>query len=59
VIEGAKKEIDRLNAERNLRYEVDNIDTSVATREGVATLEDVFSNAESKGVSEEYLETAG
>ena len=29
VIERAKKEIERLNAERNLRYEIDNIDTSV------------------------------
>lgn len=29
VIDKAHKEIDRLNAERNLRFEIDNIDTSV------------------------------
>lgn len=31
VIEKANQEIDRLNSERNLRYEIDNIDTSVGT----------------------------
>lgn len=29
VISAAQKEMQRLNAERNLRYEIDNIDTSV------------------------------
>ncbi len=54
----AQKEIDRLNAERDLRYEIDNIDTSVATREGVAKLDQIYDNAKAKGVANEYLEVA-
>jgi hypothetical protein len=38
VVDKAEKAIERLNAERNLRFEIDNIDTSSATREGVAKL---------------------
>lgn len=47
-----------MNAERDLRYEIDNIDTSVATRDGVARLEEIFTNAANKGVAQEYLEVA-
>ena len=54
----AQKEIERLNAERDLRYEIDNIDTSVATRDGVAKLEKIFDTAKDKGVANEYLEVA-
>lgn len=41
-----------------MRYEIDNIDTSVATREGVAKLENIFVVAKDKGVANEYLEVA-
>jgi len=34
-----------------LRYEIDNIDTSVATRDGVARLEQIFDTARDKGVA--------
>ncbi len=47
-----------MNAERDLRFEIDNIDTSVATRDGVAKLEQIFDNAKAKSVAEEYLEVA-
>ena len=59
VVEVAEKAVERLNAERNLRFEIDNIDTSSATRDGVATLEKIYSDAETKSVSSEYLEVAG
>ena len=55
----AEKAVERLNAERNLRFEIENIDNSSATRVGVATLEKIYSDAETKSVSSEYLEVAG
>ncbi len=57
-MELAQKQIQRLNAERDLRYEIDNIDTSVATRDGVAKLDLIFDTAKDKGVAQEYLDVA-
>lgn len=58
VIDLAHKEIERLNAQRDLRFEIDNIDTSVATRDGVAKLDQIFDTAKEKGVANDYLEIA-
>jgi hypothetical protein len=41
-----------------LRYEIDNIDTSVATRDGVAKLELIFDTAKEKIVAPDYLDVA-
>lgn len=65
VIDTATKEMERLVAERNLRFLLDNIDASVgnsqgylAKREEVKELEDIFSVAENKKVAAEYLGVA-
>ena len=42
-----------------MRYITDNIDTSTTTREDVAELESLYSKAEEKKVSAEYLTSAG
>lgn len=59
VVDKAEKAIERLNAERNLRFEIDNIDTSSATREGVAKLQNLYTDASEKSVSSDYLSVAG
>lgn len=45
VIETIKREKERLVAERNLRYLLDNIDAAVAKREEVKELEDIYAVA--------------
>jgi hypothetical protein len=50
--------MERLVAERNLRFLLDNIDAAVAKREEVKELENIFAVAEEKKVAGEYLEVA-
>lgn len=58
MVETINKEKERLVAERNLRYLLDNIDAAVAKREEVKQLEDMFAVAEEKKVAGEYLDVA-
>lgn len=58
VIDFAKSEVDRLFAERQLRFQLDNLDIYNAKPEEVKTLEDLSNAAKDKKVDGEYLQEA-
>ena len=58
VIELADKEIERLIAERNLRFELDNLDVGNCNPEQVKNLENLVEVAKAKEVADNYTESA-
>ena len=59
VLEEIKRETDRLFAERQLRFQLDNLDIYNAKPEEVKTLEELSAIAQDKGVADKYLEESG
>ncbi|CAD8212296.1 unnamed protein product [Paramecium pentaurelia] len=58
VKEEAEKEMDRLKAERNLQFELDNLDIGLSTPEQVVVLNDKVVIATEKGVDKQYIDQA-
>ena len=58
VINLATDEMNRLIAERNLRFELDNLEVALSTPEQVQALQDRMAEAKEKGVALDYLETS-
>ncbi|CAD8210027.1 unnamed protein product [Paramecium pentaurelia] len=58
VKEEAEKEMERLKAERNLQFELDNLDIGLSTPEQVVVLNDKVVIATEKGVDKQYIDQA-
>ena len=58
IIEKVNNEVARLEAERNLRFEVDNVAVMGAKPEEVKTLEELKISAQERNVAHKYLEDA-
>ena len=59
VLEAVKRETDRLFSERQLRFQLDNLDIYNAKIEEVKTLEELSGIAKDKGVADKYLDDSG
>lgn len=58
IFDAVKACIDRLNAERNLRFELDNLQVNGVKHEEVKTLEERKVEAKDRSVAEKYLDDA-
>lgn len=59
ILELVKRETDRLFSERQLRFQLDNLDVYNAKSEEVKTLEELSGIARDKGVADCYLDDSG
>jgi len=59
VLEIVKRETDRLFSERQLRFQLDNLDIYNAKAEEVKTLEELSGIAKDKGVADKFLDDSG
>ena len=59
VLETVKRETDRLFSERQLRFQLDNLDIYNAKAEEVKNLEELSGIAKDKGVADKYLDESG
>jgi hypothetical protein len=58
VLARIQKEIDRLVSERDLRFEIDNLEIGSCTPQQVSHLQELLDDAKAKGVANGYLDEA-